>query len=87
MLEDITIKEFNSLDEAEQFEALWEYGQIVGHVFQNGFKFMLYQISNFYVEIKYDDETNAIKGLRAFEDTESLDPYLKRISLKGINIV
>jgi hypothetical protein len=70
----------------EKFEALWEYGQIVGHMFGNGFKFMLYLIIHFYVELKYNDETNAIIGFRPFEGTKLLEPYLKQISPTGLDI-
>ena len=58
MLEDITLYEFNSLDALQKIEALGEYGQIVAHRFEGDFKFMRYQINEFYIELKYITEGN-----------------------------
>lgn len=84
MLEDITIKEFISLNEWEQGDALWEYGELVGHRIENDHSILLYQISNFYVEVKYNNEANFIAELFPFENTDLLEPYLRQIDLKGI---
>ncbi|MEO7294107.1 MAG: hypothetical protein ABIW34_13445 [Ginsengibacter sp.] len=84
MLEDITLYEFNSLEELEKIEALGEYGQIVAHKFEGKFKFMLYQINNFYVEIKYIEKTNAFVELRSFKTTNLLDSYISDIDVNGL---
>ncbi len=84
MLEDITLYEFNSLEELEKIEALGEYGQIVAHKFEGKFKFMLHQINNFYVEIKYINESNAFVDLRSFHTTDLLDSYISTIDISGI---
>lgn len=81
MLNDITLYEFNSLNELEQIEALGEYGQIVAHRFQEEFKFLLYQINNFYIELKYITKGNIFIQLNSFNTTEKLELYLKEINI------
>jgi len=84
MLEDITLYEFNSLEGLEKIEALGEYGQIVSHKFEGKFKFMLYQINDFYVEMKYIEKTNAFVELRSFKTTDLLKSYISTIDINGI---
>ena len=81
MLEDITLYEFNSLRDLEKIEALSDYGQIVAHRFENNFKFMLYQVNNFYVELKYITRNNIFIELRTFTSTDLLDGYLSSINI------
>ena len=85
MLSDITLYEFNSLDGLEKIEALGKYGELVAHRFDGDFKFMLYQISDFYVEIKYITEGNVFKELKTFKTTELLEFYLKEINIDNLN--
>ena len=84
MLEDITLYEFNSFDGLEKIEALGEYGQIVAHYFEDQFKFMLYQINDFYVEIKYITEGNIFVDLKTFKTTELLEPYLSQVNIESL---
>ncbi len=71
MLSDITLYEFNSLNQLEQIEALGEYGVLVAHKFVEDYEFMLYQISNFYVELKYISKDNIFVQLNSFNTTKS----------------
>jgi hypothetical protein len=84
MLDDITLKEFESLSDNEKSEALWEYGEIIDHRFENEFRIMLYQISNFYCEVVYDDTNEELVEYRAFDSTVLLSPYLNSIDISGI---
>lgn len=84
MLEDITLYEFNSLNALEKIEALGEYGEIVAHRFDGPYKFMLYQVNNFYVELKYITEGNVFKELNTFKTTERLELYIKQINIDDL---
>lgn len=84
MLQDITIYEFNSLDELEKIEALGEYGVILTHRFEETFKFMLYQINDFYVEIKYIIEGNIFVEIKSFKTTNLLKKYLDEINIDDL---
>jgi len=84
MLKDITLYEFNSLDELEKIEALGEYGELIAHRFEGAFKFMLYQINDFYVQLKYITEGNIFKELQSFKTTDLLNMYLKDINIDDL---
>ena len=78
---DITLYEFNSLEGLEKIEALGEYGELVAHRFEDEFKCMLYQVNNFYVELKYITEGNIFVQLNTFNTTQRLEPYLNKINI------
>jgi hypothetical protein len=77
----MTIKKFHHLDETEQFEAVWDHGVLLGDHREDPFRYILYQIDSFYVELRYHQEHNILTDLRAFADTEELEPYLEQIKL------
>lgn len=45
------------------------------------FKYALYQMHSFYIELKYHTEDNDLQGLRTFISTNQLEPYLKNIKI------
>ncbi len=51
MLRDITLYEFNSLNDNEKHEAIMEYAVFVADRIENHCKVLLYQFDNFYVEL------------------------------------
>jgi hypothetical protein len=77
---------FNVLSENEQAETLWEIGVYLTEREDRLFKYALYQIDNFYVEVWYHKEFNAIQRLRSFSSTIQLEPYLKRIDIVEISL-
>ena len=64
--------------------ALGEYREIVAHHFDGPYKFMLYQVNDFYVELKYITEGNVFKELNTFKTTERLELYLKQINIDDL---
>jgi len=48
------------------------------------YKFLLYQIDSFYVELKYNLLETKIEVIKCFSDTKDLDPYLGDISLPEV---
>ncbi len=77
MLRDITLYEFNSLNENEKHEAIMEYATYVADRLENHCKVLLYQFNNFYVELFYASGCNAIIKFRSFKSLELLTvPFL-----------
>ena len=78
----MTLYEFNSLDEMEQAEAVWD-GVLIGDRKDSEHRILLYQIDAFYVEAYYHIEYNVLRRFRSFSSTDQLDPYLNQIDLTG----
>lgn len=71
----MTLDEFNTLDEAEQFEALWEHAKYITDRLQGEYRIALYKFPTFYVELYYHIEHNALKKLNTIEIDELHAPY------------
>ncbi len=82
---DITLYEFNSLNEFEKGEALWEYGVHVSERFEGECGYALYQLNNFYVEVKYNGSINEISKFTSFSTYTKLEPYLDKIDISGLH--
>ena len=85
MLRDITLYEFNSLNDNEKYEAIMEYATYVADRIEDQYKILLYQFENFYVELFYNSQDNVIVRFRSFTTQELLRPYLNQIELKELN--
>jgi hypothetical protein len=82
---DITLYEFNSSDEFEKGEALWELGVHVTERFVGEIGYSLYQLNNFYVEVLYNGDQNKISRFTAFSTNTKLEPYLDAIDISELN--
>jgi len=78
----MTLDEFNTLDEMEQAEAVWD-GVFVADREDEEHKILLYQIDSFYVEVFYHKQHNVLKKFSAFSSINQLDIYLDKIDLTG----
>ena len=84
----MTLYEFILLNEDQQVETFKEHGVYLCESRDMFYKYVLYQISSFYLEVKYKIINNVLCDLRSFTSTIPLEPYLNRIdisSLKGIS--
>jgi hypothetical protein len=81
----MTLYQFNVLSESEQAATLWEIGIYLTDREDHIFKYALYQLEGFYVEVWYHKEFNAIQRLRSFSSVSQLEPYLKRIDISEIS--
>ena len=81
---DISLYEFNALDEFEKGAALWEYGVHLTERFDGDIGYSLYQLNNFYVEVTYNGGINAITKFTSFKTETKLIPYLGNIDISGI---
>ena len=83
-MKDITLYEFNSLDEHEKGAALWEFGVSLMQRFEDEIGYSLYQLNNFYVEVEYNGDQNKISRFTSFCTNTKLEPYLGEIDLSWI---
>ena len=81
----MTLYQFNALDEAEQHEALWDHGVMIGDRIELEHRIILYQLFSFYVELYYHIEYNVLRRLRSFSSTEPLDAYISKFDLRSLN--
>ena len=70
----MTHYEFKLLDEAKQAELLWDKGVHLMEREDHIFKYILYQIDAFYVEVWFHKELNAIQLLKSFGSITPLTP-------------
>ena len=84
MQSDITFYEFNALSKNEKVEVLCECSVFLCERPHPAFRIVLYQINNFYVEVKYDTTNNSILEFQVFINTKLLDPYLEQIDISYI---
>ncbi len=80
----MTLYQFNSLDEMEQMEAIWEHSIHIGYREDDIYKYELLQIDDFYIELKHHKEYDVLHGLRTFRTTELIEPYLGSIDISPI---
>jgi hypothetical protein len=73
----LTLDDFNALDEQGKGEAVFSAGTFIDDREQGELKVQLYRLGNFYVELYYDPEANAIIKYRSFKSASLLAPYLK----------
>ncbi len=86
MLRDITLYEFNSLNDNEKHEAIMENASYVADRIENHSKVLLYQFDNFYVELFYASWSNAIIKFKSFVSQDLLAPYLDQINLNELQV-
>lgn len=79
----MTLYEFNSLDEMEQAEAIWD-GVFIANREDDEHRILLYQIDGFYVEAYVHKEYGVLRKFRSFSSTDPLDSYLEKIDIQAL---
>ena len=64
----MTLYQFKLLRERDQYNTVWEKGILVDARITEQYKFLLYRVDTFYVEIQYNSESNKIMGLECYVD-------------------
>ncbi|HEV7622148.1 MAG TPA: hypothetical protein VGO09_10455 [Flavisolibacter sp.] len=77
-------KEFNMLNDDAKSNALWINASLVDIIRKEDLTILLYQLSDFYVEVYYNYLKNQIEKFISFNSTDQLEPYLDKISLAGL---
>jgi hypothetical protein len=80
----MTFYQFKVLSEYKQYEFLKNKGVFIAGRISTAYKFFLYQIDSFYVELKYNLYETRIEAIKCFSDLKPLDPYLENIKLPGL---
>ena len=81
---DITLYEFNLLSQFDKGDILYQFGVHISERKDGEFGYVLYQLNNFYVEVKYFNTRNEIIMLSVFSTTTNLEPYLNNIDISKI---
>jgi len=80
----MTFYQFKALSAYKQYQYLKKRGVMIAQRITTAYKFLLYQIDSFYVELKYNLLETKIEVIKCFSDTKDLDPYLDDISLPEV---
>ena len=73
----MTIQEFNTQSLNKKQELVNELGEYKSIAAAKGFNYLLYSVSNFFVETRYNKEENKIEDIVAFaEDKVNLNKYI-----------
>ena len=77
----MNITKYNALEEYEQYEILFDCGVLLLDRCDEKHSYLLYQIEDFYVEIRHQLNADAITGLRTFKSTNLLQPFLDTMEI------
>jgi hypothetical protein len=77
----MTFYQFNALDEVQQADAIWEHGVFLDSRIAGPYRYILYQLGGFYVELHYQAERNVLEGARVFANPDHLEPYLAEMDI------
>ncbi len=68
--------DFTRLPADQQLDTLYFTGDILANRYEGENIFLLYNLRDFYVELRYDAYNNQLHQVTAFRDTSKLEPYL-----------
>jgi hypothetical protein len=80
----MTLSQFYALNEGEQMENLWDHGVHITEKQDETFRYILYSLFSFFVELKYHMNDNNLVACRAFKSETQLEPYLPDIDISEI---
>jgi hypothetical protein len=80
----IGLYEYNLLSTDEKAQTLWDLGEFIVSRKSKTNSANLYSISDFFVEVNYDNDKNEIVDLRSFKSNKLLEPYLDYIDLEKL---
>lgn len=70
------IYEFLILDDAQQYDIVWDKGVLIDTFKETSTVFSLYALNDFFVEIEYNSAENKIVNKTVFKQGERLEKYL-----------
>lgn len=73
--------DFTNLSADQQLDTLYFTGDILANRYEGENIFLLYNLRDFYVELRYDAYNNNLHQVTAFRDMNKLEPYLPYLSL------
>lgn len=69
------IYDFNILSNHDKYDTVFTKGQFVDSVQDGRISYVLYSLSDFWVEVKFDKPTNKILEIGSFVSGKTLDRY------------
>lgn len=78
------LQEFLVLEKEEQVNVIKQCGTFLFIRQEAGIDVVLYQIAGFYVEVFFEGNNKKNIRIKGFDDTATLDLYLKEISLSEL---
>lgn len=78
------LREFNKLSVPEMISVSENKGVLISHRRNDKYIYFLYHLFSFYTELQYNTETKVYTKTRGFSKVKLLEPYLKNITLFGI---
>ncbi|CAN5259017.1 hypothetical protein BH09BAC4_BH09BAC4_13790 [soil metagenome] len=73
--------DFTQLPADQQLDTLYFAGDILANRYEDENIFLLYDLRDFYVELKYNAYNSQLNQVSAFRDTGKLEPYLPYLSV------
>ncbi len=68
--------DFTALPADQQLDTLYYAGNIMANRYEDDHILLLYNLNDFFVELRYDAFTNELQQVTAFRQTALLEPYL-----------
>jgi hypothetical protein len=75
---------FRNLNQAEQVDLILKRGIFIGKRFLHKMPCLLYQVRDFYVEIRYVSYRKIIRNIFCFKSVRRIDPYLRGINIDDL---
>lgn len=79
----MTLYEFNSLDEMEQIEVVWDAVKIAERN-EGDIDISLYAQDDFYIEVHHDRVVKVYRKIRTFKNSGPLEKYLPGIDISEL---
>jgi hypothetical protein len=80
----VAFEKYSKMSMEEKAWYLWNGGSFLMAYESDRFRFNLFKISNYYVELVYNLQTNDIEKIRAFFTEALLSPYLQKIDISEL---
>jgi len=80
----MTRYDFVLLDLSSKIELLWNEGEIIAEKQYYDCNITLFLFNNFYVEVFFDREENAIRGIELQESSQILYAYVSDLNLQEL---
>jgi hypothetical protein len=77
----VAFDKFSRLSQEEKAWHVWHSGLFLMAYERHSYRYNLFRLNNFYVELIYSLSTQEIEKIRAFFSEELLKPYLDRIDI------
>ncbi len=79
------LDEFRELNKIDQHIILWEKAVLVGERENQTYKYILYQLAGFYIEVRLS-KIGFREVVRTFARDRRLDPYLAAVDLRELGV-